>query len=422
MAYSKVERHIWNDEKFRRWPRDTRDVWIYLLTGEHQNRLGFFVLPLATIAEDTQITPESARESLELLDAQGRIMWDPDTRLILILRHLKHNTPENPNVAKGAASETLSKPFGERFGKRLWEGLLEAVEKYCPMETVRRTPFCSILHAAVLKRLAEAEINPFETVTQTPSKPFGKPFRNPEPEPEPEPEHEPEPEPDPTAVVAGREVRPTAPTIESTTDGPTTAASDPIEEAASHIIQRANEGQVANPHIDQQRFRPILTSHGSRSTVIEWLRDGIPGKLILETVYDRASNFEPIERRPQITTMRYFDAAVRDEHDRRTVLPQPGSQARAILDAGPKAEKPQSRAERAGNPDDEAERQRELQETRTIHRWVRDNREAAEKIRADVVKEVHREFGSLGADTIARLIEGRTRSKVLAMRTRAAKS
>src|SRR5690606_37216812 len=44
--------------------------------------------------------------------------------------------------------------------------------------------------------------------------------------------------------------------------------------------------------------------------------DGIPADLAGRVVYQRAREYQPAGHRRQITTMRYFDGAVRDEYDR----------------------------------------------------------------------------------------------------------
>lgn len=194
MAYSKVERSTWNDEKFRRWPRDTRDAWLFILTGEHMNRIGCFVLDQYHIASAVQISLEAAEQAIQQLVAEGRIAYDPDTRLMLVLRHFKHNVPENPNVAKSAANDDLAElPFSDR----IFTLLLRAVEFYLPLQTKNGDPYCSVIADAVRERLRNGAPkdsgDPFADLTSNPSpnpsaNRLGKGMPIPEPEPEPEPE------------------------------------------------------------------------------------------------------------------------------------------------------------------------------------------------------------------------------------------
>lgn len=92
-------------------------------------------------------------------------------------------------------------------------------------------------------------------------------------------------------------------------------ARDDREAAVDEIIRAANRGMVANDMIGDA-CHPIPVSHGSRQTVLDWLSDGIRPDVAAETVRQRAQEYRPNGRRKQITTMNYFDGAVRDEWDR----------------------------------------------------------------------------------------------------------
>lgn len=87
------------------------------------------------------------------------------------------------------------------------------------------------------------------------------------------------------------------------------SARDPIEDAANEIIIAANRGMTDNPNIPDL-FDPISIGHGSRQDVLDWIATGIPPDLAAETVYQRARDWKPSEDRRQISTMRYFTAAV----------------------------------------------------------------------------------------------------------------
>lgn len=142
MAYSKVERRTWNDERFRRWPKDRRDVWLYLLTTPHLDqpggRFGCCVLdPMYAAADlsapDDRWTPERVERQLAELEQEGRIVWDPDARLVLLVRFFDHNRPENPNVVKGMVRDIEAAPYSERVMINLFatvrERLPERFEK-----------------------------------------------------------------------------------------------------------------------------------------------------------------------------------------------------------------------------------------------------------------------------------------------------
>lgn len=92
-------------------------------------------------------------------------------------------------------------------------------------------------------------------------------------------------------------------------------ARDEIESQANEIIRLANRGMAENPAIGDA-CNPIPLGHGSRSAVIDWLNDGIPPAIVGSVVFERAKEYKPVGPRKQISTMRYFDAAIREAGDR----------------------------------------------------------------------------------------------------------
>lgn len=189
MAYSKVERHMWSDERFRRFRRDVRDMWQYLLTNEHSNRLGMFVLdPLYAAADlscpDDRWSEERVLSAWRDLEDAGRIKVDLDARLVIIVNHLKHNAPENPNVVKGAIEELNSLPFSET----VWTAFLEACRRFVRPRTEKGgEPFGELWTELVSQRI-EGERNPSTNPSVNGSGNGSvNGMGNPEPEPEPEP-------------------------------------------------------------------------------------------------------------------------------------------------------------------------------------------------------------------------------------------
>jgi hypothetical protein len=295
MPYSKVERQLWDDEKFRTWDRDVRDTFMYLLTTKHQNRIGMFVLDPMYLASDVQIPLDSARASLEFLDSIDRIMWDAGTRLVLVTRHFKYNAMENPNVVTAAAKHDLAEI---PFAKRLWEGLLEACFAYGKLETEKQKPFYSILVDAIQDRLnksaSQQHLNPSANrMGNGLANPSGNRIGNPEPEPEPEPK------PKDGSSSARAYARETGGDVEFD------------DAAVGRIIDTANRGMGDNLG---NAYNPIPRGHASREVVADWLKAGITENAIADTVYELALNFKPSDLDRQINSMQYFDGAVRKQH------------------------------------------------------------------------------------------------------------
>lgn len=220
--------------------------------------------------------------------------------------------------------------------------------------------------------------------------------------------------------VAGRAAPPAGqPTTDDAaqdeTAVPTAVAN--VEAQASEIIRAANHGMVHNDRVDANRFRPIETSHSSRSFVIEWLQDGLPFDLILQTVTDRARAYRPGGRRQQISTMSYFEKAVMEEWERRQAEIPPGSQAASVQDEYPG----NGRADRRSGPvrvdghDPEKEKQeRERRELAAITRWCQQHPDDAAEIRSEVELEVSEDnrWKGMPASIVQRAAEGLYRERV----------
>lgn len=155
MAYGKVEDGFWNDRLIRALPELTRYFMLYLLTCSHRNRLGCYVLDPFYAAADLKWTAEQVAAQLDTLVQRDRIGWDPDNRVVLVKRFLKHNTMENQNVVKGSIVDLRSLP-----PTPLLPELLELVEKY-------KRPHYHLIIEALRNRLANDYPNDSETITQT---------------------------------------------------------------------------------------------------------------------------------------------------------------------------------------------------------------------------------------------------------------
>ena len=192
MGYSKFERQTWHDEKVRRWTRDRRELWHYLCTSPHMDvsgsRIGCYVLDAMYAAADLSTvdnrwSPEQVEEEIAALQKIGRVLYDPETRLLLLRRYFKFNHPENPNVAKRAAADVAQLPFSETLLKGLREALLE----YTKLTTEKKEPFCSVILDTIDERLQKEGnrvltsngLKPSERVTQTLPEGVETPLANP---------------------------------------------------------------------------------------------------------------------------------------------------------------------------------------------------------------------------------------------------
>ena len=393
MAYSRVERSTWDDERFRAWPREVRDTWLYLLTCRHQGRLGMFVLDPMFIAADVQIPIEAARSALELLASEERILWDPATRLVMIVRHLKHNPIENPNVATAALRELFAQPFAEP----LWRGLKRAVETWGAMTTARGEPFCSPIVEAIDKRLRERDLNRSANGSGNgmPNGTSWGGFGNPDPFPDPLPE------PDNPPVVPPCERGDTTEEGFSPQDEVARSAL-PGDSARSRSARGApsgrkrsalsddwapNEGHRelasslgVDPAFEAEQFRDHHAARGS--TFVSW-----------DSEFSKWLRNAPGFKRRDVESSR----------------PPPGSEARRVLDTG--QERPRSGTTRRSDMEEQIERE----EARRIAEWAKQHPDEAGRIRIEIEGEVQRDFagGPVGSGTLEKLVAARYRTKAL---------
>ena len=143
--YTKIESIFWKDTKMRAISSDARMVMLYLLTSPHRNILGFYFLPSPYACFDLDWDEQRFVEGLRELVQIGRVRYDKDTHMVLVINYLKHNPLENPNQVKSAIDKfnelpetplftdflevlsSVEKPFIEPLRERLRERLPQPV-------------------------------------------------------------------------------------------------------------------------------------------------------------------------------------------------------------------------------------------------------------------------------------------------------
>jgi hypothetical protein len=100
--YGKVYTLFWTSEDVLAMTEDERTLALYLLTCPHGNMLGCFRLPSAYASEDLKWTVERVSKGFSGLVAKGYIYRCERSFWVVILRYMKWNQFENPNVGKAA--------------------------------------------------------------------------------------------------------------------------------------------------------------------------------------------------------------------------------------------------------------------------------------------------------------------------------
>jgi hypothetical protein len=112
--YSKVERFVWKDVRFRALDRDARELWLYLLTAPDGTSCAGLI-PVSRLAmlddlqwladpEDPEAIAEAFARLKVALDALNGLGWvevDHGARLVLVPKAIAHNLPDSPNAIYG---------------------------------------------------------------------------------------------------------------------------------------------------------------------------------------------------------------------------------------------------------------------------------------------------------------------------------
>jgi hypothetical protein len=131
-SYSKVERFLWRDPRFRTLGDDAQKLWLYFLTCPTSTTCpGLFMATPMTIIDElcwadaeaeafAVVLPEAVRRlsaATRALCAAGWMEYDARTRVVYVLRALEHNMPESPNVVRSWATALKSIPPCEVRGR-----------------------------------------------------------------------------------------------------------------------------------------------------------------------------------------------------------------------------------------------------------------------------------------------------------------
>ena len=99
--YRKLFARLWLHPGFLALTDGEKILVVYLLTGPQSNRLGLYVLSIATAAEALGTVPRTITKRLKTVCETFGWMFDDVARVLFIPSWFKWNPPENANVVKG---------------------------------------------------------------------------------------------------------------------------------------------------------------------------------------------------------------------------------------------------------------------------------------------------------------------------------
>lgn len=125
-VYYRVSPALWRQ---RTWTDDMRLLACYLLTSPHRNIEGLFILPKGYVTGDLKWSSERLAEPFGRLAGDGFLGYDDDTDVCLIMKALKYQHPDNPNMVTSAVRRIVTvpeTPLDEPF-------FMAAVQYYRPL-------------------------------------------------------------------------------------------------------------------------------------------------------------------------------------------------------------------------------------------------------------------------------------------------
>jgi hypothetical protein len=155
--YRKLYARMWRHPGFTALSEGEKVLALYLVTGPQTNRIGLYVLSVATAAEDLGTVPQTLSKRLVNVCQTFGWLFDKRSRVFYIPSWFKWNPPENVNVMKGSLKdlneippcglveafarntetvpETLRETFVEGLRQRLSKGMPNQ-EQYQDQEAV----------------------------------------------------------------------------------------------------------------------------------------------------------------------------------------------------------------------------------------------------------------------------------------------
>ena len=103
--YRKLYPRLWRHPGFVALNDGEKNLALYVLTGPQTNRLGLYMLSLATAAEDLGTTPETLKKRLANVCVTFGWAFDAVARVMYIGSWWRWNPPENANVMKGSLKD-----------------------------------------------------------------------------------------------------------------------------------------------------------------------------------------------------------------------------------------------------------------------------------------------------------------------------
>jgi hypothetical protein len=149
--YRKLYARLWRHPGFAQLSDGEKVLAFYVLTGPQTNRLGLYVLSIATAAEDLGTVPETLSKRLVNVCQTFGWQFDKRSRVFFCPSWFRWNPPENLNVMKGSLKDLNEIPpcalvdaFArniETVPETLRETFLEGLRQRLPKPSPNQEPY-----------------------------------------------------------------------------------------------------------------------------------------------------------------------------------------------------------------------------------------------------------------------------------------
>jgi len=135
MAYGEVQGKTWRSPSIRGLQDFEKLAWSYLLSNQHSNMLGYYLLPLPYMADDLEWQIELAERAIVALERRGLIAYDYAAQVVFVCKYLKYNTLSTGNRETGALlrlHDIPESPLSKRLSAAVneWHPKLVEIREY----------------------------------------------------------------------------------------------------------------------------------------------------------------------------------------------------------------------------------------------------------------------------------------------------
>jgi len=103
--FTKINDGFWFDTDIFKLSSNAKLLLIYLMTNRNRNMAGLYSLPKGYAAEDLQLSEQEMAAVWNELSDTGMVIYDEQSRMVLVRDFLRHNPLDSPKQVSDAISK-----------------------------------------------------------------------------------------------------------------------------------------------------------------------------------------------------------------------------------------------------------------------------------------------------------------------------